>query len=196
MPTLDDFNGLLLFVAPGSVVEAPRLDTNLSLEEALAAALDDVVWASGYTPPTVATVVAAIPAFLADRDARLLAETKVAALGRIDAEAEAQRRRYITPGEGQAMVYLQKQAEARAFVADPNPSPVADYPLLYARANATGVTPAEVAAEWNARAGAWTAIAAAIETAREGAKSAVEAAATATEISAIMAVLAWPQAPA
>lgn len=49
--------------------------------------------------------------------AAALERAKTVALDQIDAQAEVERGRYLTSGSGQAMVYLAKQAEARAFLA-------------------------------------------------------------------------------
>src|SRR5690606_32071172 len=45
----------------------------------------------------------------------------------IDASAEVNRLKYITPGAGQAMTYEQKMDEVRALAQDPDPDP-ANYP--------------------------------------------------------------------
>ncbi len=54
------------------------------------------------------------------------------------------RARYITVLPGQKMLYLQKEAEARAFLADPDPD-LTDYPLIAAEIGITGATPEQVA---------------------------------------------------
>lgn len=127
-----------------------------------------------------------------------LEEVKAAALVRIDAEAEAERLQHVTPGAGQAMVYLAKEAQARACLSEVDPDPQ-DYPLLACtigieRHPITGeeaTTVQEVAAIVIAVAGGWAAVAAAIEAARLGAKAAVEGAETAGEIEALFPI-AWP----
>src|SRR5690625_2735727 len=120
---------------------------------------------------------------------------KAHAKRRIDAEAEQIRLRYVTPGSAQAMVYLVKEAEARACLADPDADPD-DYPLLAAtvgieRNPATGEVAqdvTEVAEIVLAMAGAWAQAAAAIEHTRLAAKAAVEAADTPQAVEAAATV--------
>jgi len=90
----------------------------------------------------------------------------------IDGEAEQQRQRFITPGAGQALVYLAKVREAEAVMADAR----APAPILEAEAAALGQTVAALAAEVLAANAAWTRASAAIEAARRAAKAAVSAA--------------------
>ena len=99
---------------------------------------------------------------------------------RIDAEAEAVRQRFLTPGAGQAMTYQRKEAEARAWTADD----AAATPFLSAEAAARGMTIADLSAEVTQLADVWTAIGSAIEGKRMGAKAAV---ASATTLGAIVA---------
>lgn len=125
-----------------------------------------------------------------------LEEVKPAALARIDAEAEAERLRHVTPGAGQAMVYMAKEAQARACLADPAPDPQ-DYPLLACtigieRHPVTGdlaTTVQEVAAIVIAVAGGWAQVAAGIEAARLAAKAAVEAAQSSEEVAAVFPIV-------
>ncbi|MBF0168808.1 MAG: hypothetical protein HQL45_14370 [Alphaproteobacteria bacterium] len=194
-----DLSELLEYLRPGSRLHVRRFDDSVDLwvganasANALASAIDACVISWGDALPIDgATAFAALPTFLTAKSARDLSGMKSAAYSQIDAQAEAERLKYVTPGEGQAMVYLQKQAETKAFQADVNPD-LAHYPLIAARATATGQTPATVTAEWAARAAAWYAIAAGIETVREGAKTAVGIATTEAEISAILSGLVWP----
>lgn len=89
--------------------------------------------------------------------------------GQIDAAAEQARCHFITPGSGQAMTYLRKEQEARAFVADN----AAETPFLTAEATATGVTVAALAQIVIAKADAWTVVGPKIEAARLAAKKAL-----------------------
>lgn len=109
---------------------------------------------------------------------------RAAMFDRIDAEAEQQRLRFITSGDGQAMMYLRKEAQARAFLADPD----APVPSLEKEAAATGQTVADVAAAIIARADAWAAIGDDIEATRLGAKKAVADATNIAEIHAAATV--------
>lgn len=128
----------------------------------------------------------------------------------IDAQAEKQRLIYITPGAGQAMVYLQKQTQATAAlaaVAAKPPMTAADgaaaFSLLAAEVGitddpSTGKPAADVfgvARNVQALSAAWLPIAAAIEAARLKTKAAISAATTADAAQAARNAVAWP-APA
>ncbi|WP_342234661.1 hypothetical protein [Inquilinus sp. OTU3971] len=131
--------------------------------------------------------------------AKDLEPLRTAARAKIDAEAEALRLRYITPGEGQAMVYQQKAAEAEVVVSLPiGEAAKTDFPVLAAEIGPT-VPPTEnedadlrAAAQvvLNMRA-MWAGIAAAIEALRLTAKNAVAAGGTPAEIEAASNV-SWP----
>lgn len=103
-----------------------------------------------------------------------------AAHASIDAQAEAARAHIITPGPGQAMTYLQKTAEARAWLAD-NSAPT---PILSAEAEAMATTLAALAAEVVANADAWLVVGGRIEGARRAAKRAASEATDAAGIRA------------
>ena len=105
-----------------------------------------------------------------------LATVQAELLVAIDNAAEQVRTQYVTPGSAQAMVYLQKRAEAEAYLADSE----ASAPHIHAEALATGQTPEAVASEVIAMAGQWQAVSAEIEAKRQGAKKAVMAATTIT----------------
>lgn len=120
-----------------------------------------------------------------------LGNLKASLKAQIDADAEAQRLKYITPGAGQSMAYLQKAMEATAYLAATDPDP-ADYPLLAAEVGITGDTIADVAAVVDAHYQAWRVIGAAIEQARLGAKAAVDAAETVEDAQAAYEAVAWP----
>ncbi|MEX2480188.1 MAG: hypothetical protein WD928_04935 [Gammaproteobacteria bacterium] len=109
-----------------------------------------------------------------------LDDYKAAMLARVDAEAEAFRHRFITPGAGQAMVYLVKEAEARALQANPS----AVVPHVAAEASARGIPAADVAQLVIDTADNWRGLSAAIEGQRQGAKIAIEAAATIADVRA------------
>lgn len=102
---------------------------------------------------------------------------KADAIARIDASAEHYRLRYLTAGSGQALAYSQKLDEARAYVADPAIDQAA-VPHIYAEAAATGMTPADKAAEIIATFEGWQQVSAVIEGKRAAAKLAVQAAET------------------
>lgn len=116
-----------------------------------------------------------------------LATLKADALRSIDAAAEEYRLQFLTAGSGQAMAYRQKLDEARAFVADPEIDP-ALVPHIIAEASATGMTPADKAAQIIATFDGWVQISAGIEGKRAAAKAAVEAAQTAEEVATAASV--------
>lgn len=118
-----------------------------------------------------------------------LAALKGALKAAIDAAAEAERARYITPGAGQALTYNHKAQEAARFATDAAPK-AADYPLLAAEVGITGATLAEVAGVVAAAHAQWLAIGARIEAARLAAKAAVEAAESEAQARAVAPV--WP----
>lgn len=128
-----------------------------------------------------------------------LAALRAQALERIDAEAERERLRYLTPGAGQALEYQATAEEALALQAEgaPEPDPQ-DYPMLAAEQAAlaavgTAATLEDVAGQVLAERAAWSAIGAAIKSVRRGAKLQAEAAESAEAIEAIFP-LAWPAA--
>lgn len=122
-----------------------------------------------------------------------LDELKVTLKARVDAAAEAERKRYITAGEGQALTYQRKADEAKACLAASDPQP-ADYPMLAAEIGITAETLLGVAETVNAAHYAWLAIGAPIERARLGAKVAIDATTTADAAYSVFHTLTWPDA--
>ncbi|MFU0503999.1 hypothetical protein [Pseudaminobacter sp. NGMCC 1.201702] len=120
-----------------------------------------------------------------------LDEVKVALKSWIDASAEQERLKYITPGAGQAMTYQRKVEEARAASTEQNPDP-ADYPLLSASVGIDGPDLAAVAAVVLAMDAAWTQIGAAIEAVRLGTKKAIDDAAGEAAARAAVEAAVWP----
>jgi len=115
----------------------------------------------------------------------LLASATQSALQAIDAEAEAARQRHITPGSGQAMVYMAKEADARAFAAASYPEAnLQDYPWVQAEAQATGLTAPQSADDIINQANAWRVLGATIEHTRRAGKLAVGAAPNVAEVTA------------
>jgi hypothetical protein len=118
---------------------------------------------------------------------------RAAALARIDAEAEAARLLFLTPGAGQAMEYLATEAEARAFLAaaagigSGKPTSLDGYPLVAAVARALAavgnvVQPAALAEQLVAQADAWRAAGAAIKELRRAARMRIAGAETAAGV--------------
>lgn len=119
---------------------------------------------------------------------------KTAAKAEIDRQAEAARRRFVTPGSGQLAVYLAKAEEARDLQVDGSPDP-ANYPLLAASIGIEGESLSAVAGVVLAQRAAWLTVAAAIENKRLGAKAAIDALAdppAPEDLAAILTALSWP----
>ena len=112
-----------------------------------------------------------------------LAGARARAISDINAGADAIRRRYVTTITGQDMLYLRKEAEARAWLADPFPDPAA-YPLLVAEIGVTAPSAWEVAQIYLNQAALWIAVAAPLETVRLTGVAAIEAAAAPDDIEA------------
>lgn len=110
----------------------------------------------------------------------------------IDAAAEDERLKYITPGNGQAMTYQQKVAEAQAYKAASNPK-AEDYPILSSEVGITAETLSGVADTVLAAFAQWQQIGAAIEAVRLGAKRDIDAAADEPAARAVVDAIEWPQ---
>jgi hypothetical protein len=110
----------------------------------------------------------------------------------IDAAAERERLKYITPGAGQAMTYQQKTGEAARYLAATDPVP-ADYPSLSAEIGITAGDIGGVAQVIVAAHAQWQIIGAAIEAARLGAKRAIGEADTEADAQAAAAAVTWPK---
>ncbi|APY13150.1 hypothetical protein BKD02_01510 [Brucella sp. 09RB8910] len=111
----------------------------------------------------------------------------------VDAAAEAERLKYITPGEGQAMTYQQKVVEAQAFKSDNDPD-VAEYPLLSSEVGITASTHGEVADIVIAAFRQRQSIGAAIESIRLGAKRDIDDAGDKVTARACVDAIVWPSA--
>lgn len=122
-----------------------------------------------------------------------LETVKAAARAAIDAEAEARRQLVLTPGAGQMAAYQRKEAQARAYLADPVPEP-ADYSALVAEVGITAATLSGVAGLVVAKADAWRTYGDAVEAARLSAKKAVAGAADAAVVAVVVAGVTWPEA--
>ncbi len=118
----------------------------------------------------------------------------------IDSAAETCRLQYMTPGYGQAMVYLQKLAEAQRFITAyptagspgvPTVADPVDWPFVSAELNINGSSMWAVADTIVTTAQAWLTVAPQVETLRLSAKRAVTAAMTQAAIAAAQSV-SWP----
>lgn len=85
---------------------------------------------------------------------------------------------FITEAPGQDMVYLDKEAQARAYLSEPDPDP-AQYPALVAEVGSTAPTIYEVAQVYLNQAVIWRQISAVIEGVAMAAHAAIDAAASA-----------------
>ena len=112
-------------------------------------------------------------------------------LERIDAMAERARLAFVTPGSGQAMVYVEKLSEARRYVSDEKPA-ADDYPLLQAESDVSGTPLADIARTIIEKQARWIRGAARIERVRLKAKADVKATRTAAKFGAILEALTWP----
>lgn len=99
------------------------------------------------------------------REAADLATAKARAIAGINARAGQQRLALITDLPGQDMLYLRKEAEAKAWIADPAPA-LASYPLIAAEIGITGADGDQIAQIWLNMADLWARAAAEIETSR------------------------------
>lgn len=113
-----------------------------------------------------------------------LSSVKAAATGRVNTLAGDLRRTFITTIPGQEMIYLAKEAEAKAWIADPSPD-IADFPLLAAEAGLTAPDADQLAQLWLNLGSQWRQVAAQIEAARLGAVYAISVAASEAAIAAI-----------
>lgn len=96
------------------------------------------------------------------------------------------RKHFVSDLPGQDMVYLRKEAEARAWVASPQPD-IADYPFLTAEVGITAPDPYQLAQVWLNMAASWIGIASVIENARFSANVAITTAKTTEQIAGIVA---------
>lgn len=165
--------------------------------EAWQSAIDNaetgIVLTSGTAIPATQAAVEAARAAL-QPPALTLDQVKAELCAQIDADAGRERAAYITVAPGQEMTYMEKRAEAVAYVEAADPDP-ADYPLLSAEAAATGQTIAAVAAIVIAQYEAWRVIGSAIEGVRMGGKATVNAAVDLAGAQAAYDAIEWPSAP-
>lgn len=182
MITDRDLNAALDLLFPGVEINVAREGDAITVTRA-------PTEAQQADPEHVPEILATEVELAATVSAQQLAWSKAAAKRRLDGLAERVRLAFVTPGDGQALVYREKAAEARAHAG--NQSLIG--PLLQAEADRSGRTVLDVAVEWNAKATAWSAAAAEVETIRLDAKDAIDAAADQAAIDAVFDNLpAWP----
>ena len=113
---------------------------------------------------------------------------KAEAKASLAAAISAARSAMITTRPGQEMIYLAKEAEARAWLADPEPVS-SDYPLISAEVGITAPTAAELAQLWLNMGALWRGAAARLEALRMTVCAAIAAAETPDDIEAALAAL-------
>lgn len=110
-------------------------------------------------------------------------QVRASALEAVGSAISVARRAFVTDLPAQEMIYLAKEAEARAWLAATEPD-LEDYPFLEAEAGLTAATPAALATLWLEMATQWRVIAAQIEAVRMTAISAITAAQTQAAVQA------------
>lgn len=118
------------------------------------------------------------------RAAAALAEARATAHAALATRIAAARSALITDLPGQQMIYLAKEAEARAFLADPAPD-LAAYPLLAAEVGLTAPDAQALAQIWLNMAMLWRNAAAGLEATRLALGAAIDAATTVAEVRAV-----------
>lgn len=109
-------------------------------------------------------------------------------LFRIDNIATSARSRFITTGAGQEMIYLEKESQARSFIAAGYPEAnIANYKYIAAEASVLEVSGRAVADTIVAQADLWEDIGVALESARIKAKRLAELQVTVDAIEAVIA---------
>lgn len=113
----------------------------------------------------------------------------------VDTSAETERKKYITPGEGQAMTYQRKVEEAKRAILEEEPA-TADYPMLAASVGVDGETVKEIAAIVLAMDAGWAVIGSGIEKIRLTAKKAIDEAVSVETANAVVEAIVWPEGAA
>ncbi len=148
-----------------------------------------------YRAQTIAALTAAgVPA------ATVLQAAKAWLKIQVDAEAEALRAAVLVPGTGQAMEYMEANAEAQAALASSIVPTAPAYPMLAAgvgldidpQSNAPAADVIGVARAVAAQYAKWVQVGAAIRAARLKGKAAIDAAATIDAAAAAVDAIAWP----
>ncbi|MGE0629653.1 MAG: hypothetical protein AB7O43_17730 [Hyphomicrobiaceae bacterium] len=134
------------------------------------------------------------------RSERPLNEIKADLLRQIDEQAESVRLRYITPGAGMAMTYLEKFAQAQAVDGLGETSAnalsaedrVAQFPTLSASVGIEAETLWDCAQLVISKYEQWAAVSNVIETARQAGKKAISDASDAASARAAYQAVTWP----
>lgn len=150
-------------------------------------------WSAAENPPTFTGDAVVVT--------RPLANLKADYSKRVDADAESVRQQYITPGDGMALTYQEKFAQAQAVIAmgrdTANALSEADrraqFPTLAASVGVEADTLADVADLVVSRYAQFAQLSYSIERARLSGKAAIQAATTADEVKAAYEAISWTQ---
>jgi hypothetical protein len=115
-----------------------------------------------------------------------LAQAKAAARAEVTGQIAALRAAQVTDLPGQEMIYLAKEAEARAWLMAADPD-LADFPLIAAEIGITGQDAAQVAQVWINLAALWRGMAAALEPLRLTANAGLDQAETPGAVADVLA---------
>jgi len=121
-------------------------------------------------------------AFVAATPLDMLSISKTNNKTKIDSTAEQARRRYITVGDGQSMIYQEKSEEATDYIAAGYPVDLTPYPLIQAEATAMGISSTIAADTIISQKSMWVGIGSTIELIRLTGKKAITDATTQLEI--------------
>lgn len=167
--------GAIELTAPFTTLDLPRLRWR------------DGVWVERELPAPVTPTKEE----LAEREAALLARAREVASARINTRVGDLRKRIYTDIPGQDALYLEKRAEAVAYVAEArakgDPADLAAYPLLANEVGITAPNPYQLAQLWLNRSDQFERVGAATERARMQALIAVSTAPDETTIETIEA---------
>lgn len=118
-----------------------------------------------------------------------LAEMKVRSIEEVNRGIETIRKRFITPIVGQELIYQEKEAEAKRYLAaDPEPVDLTEFPFIAAEIGATAPTAGEVAQLYLNLGAQWRVIGAQLEQVRLGTIAQIEQATTPGSVTAILAL--------
>ncbi|MDX5412898.1 MAG: hypothetical protein LPK02_07605 [Rhodobacterales bacterium] len=117
-----------------------------------------------------------------------LAAEKRAGVARINAMADAVRRRFITPIIGQEMIYIEKETEARRFIAmETLPNDLTDFPFIASEVGVTAPSAYEVAQLYLNLGAQWRVVGSQLENLRLSSITAIESATTLSQITQTIA---------
>jgi hypothetical protein len=125
--------------------------------------------------------------FLAEAAQKAVAKKRAAYVAEVNATIDQVRVQFITPITGQDIIYLRKEKEARAYVAeDPEPELLDSYPFLQREVGITAPTAYQLAQIWLFMAQQLPVIGSASEALRLSAYAALEAATSDEEFDSAM----------